>query len=192
MQRLRLSQLMQPVAALCPLDIGRVALKFKAGSNLKAEEWINFTLYLSELSMVVLGFITEEKLRNWGYFVKFLRLMLLRFITVKQLEDAQQLLLEFLKGFKRLFTAWNVVPNMHVVVHLVEFCLDIGPAMFFSAFPYVQSVLMCFLCVRNRNNFTRHPVERSLVYLCEFKSRFRVQFPITNLVFEFEKSELRT
>jgi hypothetical protein len=120
-----------------PSDVGRISEKFKSVSKVKAEEWKNWALLFSEVTLrYCQGLeISMEKQRNWSKFVQFMQLMMLRYISPEQIRFAKAKLTSYLKGFRFLYSKWACVPNHHALQHMIEHALDIGPPLLFSAFP---------------------------------------------------------
>jgi hypothetical protein len=122
-----------------PPDIGRVARKFTSVKGIKADEWRNWTTLFSEIALFSCGElqISIQAQRIWSLYAEFVRIILLRFITPAQIEHSRLILLQFLREFKFLYGRWAVTPNMHFAIHCAEIVSTMGPALSFSAFPYV-------------------------------------------------------
>ncbi|KAI7847558.1 hypothetical protein BDC45DRAFT_451664 [Circinella umbellata] len=86
--------------------------------------------------LVLDGHLPRVHLQNWLLFVDACRLMVKPSITMDDVEESNNLLLQFCIGVQRLYGAEEITPNMHLHLHLDSTIEDFGPLYAYWAFSY--------------------------------------------------------
>ena len=127
---------------IVPSGIGRIPRKVVSEfANFKAEEWKNWVLIYSLISLKPV--IDEIKYNLWVSFVQACSLICLCAITREAINVADQLILQYCTCFEEVFGKDNCNPNLHMHCHIKDCLLDYGPASSFwlFGFEYLNSVL---------------------------------------------------
>lgn len=118
-----------------PSDVGRIPLKIASGfSQFTADQWRNWVLLYSLRS--VKGMIPLQHYDCWLLFVKATYLLCRKSLTIQQVDQADQLLMEFCLTFERLYGKEHLNINLHLHGHLKECLLDFGPVYAFWLFGF--------------------------------------------------------
>ena len=118
-----------------PHDVGRIPLKISSSfASFTADQWRNWVTIFSPISLK--GVLPNDHLRYWLLFVRACCLLCTRVITIEDILQADQYLMEFCKQFVLLCGADACTPNMHLHLHLKECLLDYGPVHSFWCFAF--------------------------------------------------------
>ena len=118
-----------------PNDIGRLPYKISSGfSGFTAEQWKNWTCFFSLPALK--GVLPFRHYRCWQLFVKACYLLCRRTLTVEQLQQADELLLQFCSKFVDLYGKESCIMNLHLQGHLSACVEDFGPLCSFWLFSY--------------------------------------------------------
>lgn len=118
-----------------PYGVGRIP--YKIGSNfsgLTADQWLNWTNIYSLYTLR--DVVPTRDLDCWSLFVRASVLLRQYTISMKDIDGADEKLLEFCKIFEALYRKEYCNPNMHLHAHVKECVLDFGPISAFWAFPF--------------------------------------------------------
>ena len=130
---------------ITPDDIGRIPSKIASGfSSFTADQWRNWTIIFS---LYALRDILPHRHYNcWQLFVKACYLLCRRTITLQQLQQADDLVMEFCAAFELLYGKNYCSINLHLHGHLAECVRDYGPvyAFWLFAFERLNGVLGSF------------------------------------------------
>ncbi len=94
-------------------------------SGLKGDEYRSWTIVYS--AILLKGRLVGEHMANWMRFVQANHLLSAPSITRKEIDDAHDLLVEFVKKNVELYGDNFITPNMHLHLHLKQTILDFGP-----------------------------------------------------------------
>ena len=120
---------------IVPSGIGRIPRKVVSEfANFKAEEWKNWVLIYSLISLKPV--IDEIKYNLWVSFVQACSLVCSRAITREAIDVADQLILQYCTCFEEVFGKDNCYPNLHMHCHIKDCLLDHGPASSFWLFGF--------------------------------------------------------
>ena len=114
-----------------------VTLKQKIANRfpfMTADDWKSWCIVYSPL--VLDGHLPRVYLQNWLLFVDACRLMVKPSITVDDIEESNNLMLQFCLGVQRLYGPEEITPNMHLHIHLDSTIEDFGPLYAYWAFSY--------------------------------------------------------
>ena len=100
----------------------------------KANELRSFLLYYG--LPVLYGLLPDEYLENYFYFVRAIYLLLQDTISEAQLAIAEQLIVEFCRGFRELYEERYETLNVHQLLHLADNVRDLGPLYTHSCFSF--------------------------------------------------------
>lgn len=124
-----------------PPDMTNASTKIKTGkgfSDMSAKEWRDYTNCYSLVLLEALGDVPEDHLEIWREFVRGSRLLSKRVIRDRDLAAAQKHFIDFGKLVRdhddygdRFCTT-----NMHMHIHLPQFCRDYGPLYAFWCFAF--------------------------------------------------------
>ena len=118
-----------------PSDVGRIPSKIQSGfAGFTAEQWKNWTLIYSLYSLKEL--LPHRDFNCWQLFVKACSLLCQRSISSKDIEKADEFLLEFLTLFEQLYGKEVCTINMHLHTHLASCLLNFGPVYSFWLFSF--------------------------------------------------------
>ena len=118
-----------------PPDLGRIPSKIYSGfSGFSADQWRNWILIYSLCSLK--EHIPFRDYDCWLLFVKAVRIMCCRQITLQEIDRADTLLLDFCAKFEQLYGKENYTINLHLHGHLKECILDFGPVYSFWLFAF--------------------------------------------------------
>ncbi len=126
-----------------PDDIGRIPTKIASGfSGFTADQWRNWTIIFSLYTLK--DILPHHHYNCWHLFVKSCYLLSRRTITLQQLQQADEHLIEFYKAFEQLYgkTYCNIILHLHG--HLDECVRDHGPVYAFWLF--ALPTVMTYLC----------------------------------------------
>ena len=118
-----------------PPRIGRIPRKLGSGfSSLTADEWKNWILLYSLYCLK--DVLPESDYLCWSLFVDACYLLCQLVITNVEVQNAQDLLINFCKRFQDLYGFQHCTPNMHMACHLHDNIRDYGPLTAFWAFSF--------------------------------------------------------
>ena len=118
-----------------PSDIGRVPMKISSGfAGFTAEQWKNWTIFYSLFALK--DILPSQHYNCWHLFVKVCFLLCRRSIAWEQIQEADQIIFQFLRLFKQLYGAEKCNINMHLHGHLAKCIEDFGPVYSFWCFAY--------------------------------------------------------
>ena len=122
---------------VCPSEVARVPSKISSSfSGFTAEQWKNWTIYFSPYALK--GILQFNHYNCWLLFVKACWLLCRRNITVAELKDGDDVMLEFSKRFVQLYGPTMCTMNMHLHGHIKECIEDFGPVYSFWCFSFEQ------------------------------------------------------
>ena len=122
-------------AFITPSDIGRIPSKISSGfSSFTAEQWRNWTLIYSLCSLK--DVLPYRHYDCWLLFVKATSIICRHQITIRELSEADALLMEFCHTFELLYGKQYYTINMHLHAHLKDCILDFGPVYSFWLFSF--------------------------------------------------------
>lgn len=114
-----------------PEDVGRIPTKIASGfSGFKADQWRNWTVIFSLFCLKEI--LPRSDYNCWKKFVKACHLLCCRTITLEQLHQADELLLEFCTAFAQLYGKDCCNINLHLHGHLL---LTMAQCIPFGSFP---------------------------------------------------------
>ncbi|GET57517.1 hypothetical protein GLOIN_2v1786147 [Rhizophagus irregularis DAOM 181602=DAOM 197198] len=120
-----------------PSEIGRIPHKINIGegfSNLTANEWKNFFLIYARV--VLWDFLDQEDQKILVHFSQACSILVRRIVTIKNLDDAHEHLIEILKLIETNYGEVSITPNLHFSLHLNKCCKDYGPLYSFWYFSF--------------------------------------------------------
>ena len=124
---------------ISPADIGSVPMKISSGfAGFTAEQWKNWIIFYSLFALK--DILPWQHYNCWHLFVKVCFLLCRRCITREQIQEADQLIFQFLPLFKQLYEAQKCTINMHLHGHLAKCIEDFGPVYSFWCFAYERMV----------------------------------------------------
>ena len=111
---------------IIPEGIGRVPSKISNHfGGFTADQWKNWiTIYSSVLLWQQLD---SQHWNCWILFVRAVKLLTSRILTVSDLTEADSLLLQFCITFEELYGDRHCTMNMHLHLHLCRCLQDFGP-----------------------------------------------------------------
>ena len=116
-------------------DVGRIGSNIVSNyGTYTAQEWKNWTTIHS--MHVLRGILPNDQLEVWEMFILASRILCQPVLTHDEVRRADVLLLEFCKGFSRIYGNDVVTPNMHLSCHLIDSLLDYGPVYGFWLFSF--------------------------------------------------------
>ena len=118
-----------------PSNIGRIPSKISAGfAGFTAEQWMHWTTLYSPIALR--KYLPLEHYTHWCLYSKACSLMCRTYIHLREIEQADELLMSFCTGLERLYGKEAITPNMHLHGHLKECILDVGPLYSFWCFSF--------------------------------------------------------
>jgi hypothetical protein len=120
-----------------PSEIGRIPHKIDIGegfSNLTANEWKNFFLIYARV--VLWDFLDQEDRKILVHFSQACSILVRRIVTIKNLDDAHEHLIEILKLIETNYGEVSITPNLHLSLHLNKCCKDYDPLYSFWCFSF--------------------------------------------------------
>lgn len=109
-----------------PNHVGRLPRKISSGfSNMTADEWKNWTVLYSLVALH--GIIPPEHLSCWELFVLACTILCSSTISLSEINQAQQLLNEFLCSAETLYGSKFFTINTHLHLHYSNCYKDYGP-----------------------------------------------------------------
>ena len=111
-----------------PSEIGQIPHKIDIGkgfSNLTANEWKNFFLIYARV--VLWNFLDQEDRKILIHFSQAYSILVRRIVTIENLNDAHDHLIELLRLIKINYGKNSITPNLHLSLHLNECCKDYKP-----------------------------------------------------------------
>ena len=128
-------QLQEMVDAISfPSDIGRIPYKIASGfSGFTADQWRTWIVILSPI--ILKEILPPVHYRCWS-FVEACYLLCCRSVSLRSVDKADDLLLEFCTTFVNLYGADFSTANMHMHCHLKESIVDYGSVYSFWLFSF--------------------------------------------------------
>ena len=120
------------LAAKATNEILRNPRSLKLRKFFKASEHRNFILFYSPI--VLFKSLPPPHYRHWLLFVKSMRLLFQKQISLDQIEIARCLLYLFVDEIPTLYGIENVSYNVHLLLHMVDACQEWGAPWAYSAF----------------------------------------------------------
>ena len=109
-----------------PSHVGHLPRKISSGfSNMTADEWKNWTILYSLVALH--DIIPNEHLACWEHFVSACTLLCSSTISLNEIDQAQQLLKEFLCSAEALYGPKFFTINTHLHLHYSNVYKDYGP-----------------------------------------------------------------
>lgn len=121
-----------------PSDIGRISHVGKHYKTLKADEWKHWVLIYSMYCLR--GLLPVRDLNIWSMFVNACHLLCRPIVAFVDIEQAQNLLKIFCVQFEQRYGGDFVVPNMHMMLHIVDCMKMFGPVYSFWCFGFERYV----------------------------------------------------
>ena len=119
----------------CPSDVGRIPSKIQSSfSGFTADQWRSWTVLFSLFCLK--GVVPLQDYNCWLLFVKACYLFCRRSITLSELNDADNCIMEFCRKFATLYGKEQCTINMHLHGHLQECISDYGPVYSFWCFAF--------------------------------------------------------
>lgn len=118
-----------------PNDVGRIPSRIASGfAGFTADQWRNWILLYSLCSLKDL--LPHRDYDCWLLFVKACHLLCRRSITLRQLDEADSILMEFCQTFEQLYGQDYCTINIHLHGHIKECIRDFGPVYAFWLFSF--------------------------------------------------------
>ncbi|GBC39214.2 uncharacterized protein LOC107327733 [Rhizophagus irregularis DAOM 181602=DAOM 197198] len=120
-----------------PSEIGQIPHKIDIGEgffNLTANEWKNFFLIYARV--VLWDFLDQVDRKILVHFSQACSILVRRIVTIKNLDDAHEHLIEILKLIETNYGEVSITPNLHLSLHLNKCCKDYGPFYLFWCFSF--------------------------------------------------------
>ena len=112
-------------------SVGRIPSRIDSGVTFTAEQWMNWTNYLSIFCLFEL--ISERELECWRLFVLACRKLCRKELLDEDIKIADKYLQRFRAKVKRLY---GVTTNMHMACHIADCIYDYGPLHSFWLFAF--------------------------------------------------------
>lgn len=120
---------------VAPADVGHLPSKILSGfSGFTADQWRNWTVLFSLHSLK--DILPHCDFSCWQLFVKACHLICRRQIQLQEVNKADELLMEFLDCFEKLYGKEFCTMNLHLHAHLKACILDYGPVYSFWLFSF--------------------------------------------------------
>ena len=120
-----------------PPDIGRIPPKIAIGegfSKLTADQWKNFIMLYA--TTVLWDMLDNDDKKILGHFVRACNLLVARFVTEEDLEEAQDRLWDMTKIIEKTYGPEYITSNIHLSMHIPQCIRDYGSVYSFWLFPY--------------------------------------------------------
>ena len=118
-----------------PSDLGRITKTVCANySTMKADEWKHWTMVYSLYCLK--GIIPRKDFNIWRKFVMACHKLCRPVIEWQDVENAHKLFVEFCKEFKERYGNADLVPNLHMLLHIKRCIADFGPIYAFWCFGF--------------------------------------------------------
>lgn len=137
-------------------DVSSIARKINTGDGFayfKADEWRIYSLFLSPL--LLKGRLSNAQYENWMIFVGAMQVMSMPNVNVADLQKCHEEIVNFCKGFQRLYGKESLYSNAHYHTHLLSQMLDFGPFHSHHAFNYERYNSDLKSIKTNRKNMER-------------------------------------
>ncbi|KAI7902075.1 uncharacterized protein BX663DRAFT_80897 [Cokeromyces recurvatus] len=111
---------------IVPPQFTTISSKISANfSGFKGDEFRSWTIVYS--AILLKGRLIGEHMMNWLRFVMANQILASSTITVSEVNEAHNLLVEFIKNNVDLYGPNFITPNMHMHLHLQQTIYDFGP-----------------------------------------------------------------
>lgn len=144
-----ISALCIELAKSCPSEFSRKPRSLDELNNYKATEFRMILLYTGML--IFKDFVSDDVFKNFMDLMVAMKILLNPNLAVPLNPLAHRLLLKFNKDFERLYTKFEVVYNVHQLIHLADEALRFGSLDTVCSFPF-ESQLYQFKLMKRRPN----------------------------------------
>jgi hypothetical protein len=120
-----------------PSDIGRIPPKIAIGegfSKLTADQWKTFIMIYA--TTILWDMFDDNDRKILGHFVRACNLLVARFVTEDDLQEAQERLRDMSINIERTYGPEFITSNIHLSMHIPECIRDYGSVYSFWLFPY--------------------------------------------------------
>ena len=118
-----------------PTDIGRLPFKISSGfSGFTADQWKNWVIFYSLIALK--DILPWQHYNCWHLFVKVCFILCRRSVSKVQLQEADNLIVDFWTLYKQLYGSEACTINIHLHGHLTSCIRDFGPVYAFWCFAY--------------------------------------------------------
>jgi len=120
-----------------PSDIGRIPPKIAIGegfSKLTADQWKTFIMIYA--TTILWDMLDDNDRKILGHFVRACNLLVARFVTEDDLQEAQERLRDMSINIERTYGPEFITSNIHLSMHIPECIRDYGSVYSFWLFPY--------------------------------------------------------
>jgi len=135
-EQLRAAQIRMDNVQL-PSDIGRIPPKIAIGegfSKLTADQWKTFIMIYA--TTILWDMLDDNNRKILGHFVRACNLLVVRFVTEDDLQEAQERLRDMSINIERTYGPEFITSNIHLSMHIPECIRDYGSVYSFWLFPY--------------------------------------------------------
>jgi hypothetical protein len=135
-EQLRAAQIRMDDVQL-PSDIGRIPPKIAIGegfSKLTADQWKTFIMIYA--TTILWDMLDDNDRKILGHFVRACNLLVARFVTEDDLQEAQERLRDMSINIERTYGPEFITSNIHLSMHIPECIRDYGSVYSFWLFPY--------------------------------------------------------
>ncbi|RHZ48735.1 hypothetical protein Glove_543g98 [Diversispora epigaea] len=118
-------------------DIGRIPPKITIGegfSKLTADQWKTFIIIYA--TTILWNMLDDNDRKILGHFVQACILLVVRFVTENDLQEAQEKLRDMSINIERTYGPEFITSNIHLLMHILECIRDYGSVYNFWLFPY--------------------------------------------------------
>lgn len=102
----------------------------------RANEYLSFLIYFS--LPVMRNILQIDQYENLKKLVLFAEVLLSPSIKRTDLNQAQKLIVQFVKEFQKIYNSTLMLSGIHEMLHLVDCCLDFGPLNHINSFQYEE------------------------------------------------------
>ncbi|CAB4439471.1 unnamed protein product [Rhizophagus irregularis] len=120
-----------------PVNLGRIPGKIDCGegfSNFTADQWQNFFTIYATVSLW--DHLSAEDRKILTHFVRICSILVSRIIESDMLQEAHRRLVKIIKLIEVQYGRNKIMPNLHLSLHLSEYCHDFGPLYAFWCFSF--------------------------------------------------------
>ncbi|KAL7291425.1 hypothetical protein TKK_0005767 [Trichogramma kaykai] len=117
-----------------PHQMCRLTRKLSERGQWKAKEWENYILFYS--LPLLFNVVSARVFNYWSLFVNALYILLKKEITCNELNEADEMLHEFVRNTQKIFKKRNMTYNIHQLLHLATSVMHWGPLYSHSTFPF--------------------------------------------------------
>ena len=120
-----------------PSDIGQIPPKItirEGFSKLTADQWKTFIMIYT--TTILWDMLDDNDRKILGHFVRACNLLVARFVTEDDLQEAQERLRDMSIKIERTYGPEFITSNIHLSMHIPECIRDYGSVYSFWLFPY--------------------------------------------------------